>query len=150
VRWTLGDDTPPGAGRGTTVTQRVALAALGDLDAAPGRAALAFADERGPVVVPAAVRPVEDRLMVGIERRELPDGPSPQRATLVLDDGQYWFELRAIVRRGTVEPMEDGGEDAATEVTDGGDGHDPLVWLAFSTTSAIAWDYGRLHEEPTG
>jgi hypothetical protein len=130
----MADVTPSSSGGRSIVTQRVPIEDLADLDAAPGRAALAFADERGPVVVPALVRLVDGRLQVGVDRGELPVSSVPERATLVVDDGQAWFELRAIVRRGTVEPI-------------AGEGSDHLRWLAFSARSGIAWDYGRLREE---
>lgn len=124
------------------VTQRVPVDGLADLDTRPRRAALAFVDGRGPVGTPALVRHVDGQLLVGVARAEVPSGPPPRRAALVVDDGWYWFELRAVVRRGTLDDVDAGpGRDAA------GAG-DEIRWFAFSTTSGIAWDYGRLHEEP--
>jgi hypothetical protein len=131
----MDDVTRPG------VTQRVPIEGLADLDSRPRRAALAFVDERGPVGVPALVRHVDGRLLVGVARDEVPSDPPPRRAALVVDDGWYWFELRAIVRRGTLDDVDAGpGREAAQA-------GDEVRWFAFATTSGIAWDYGRLHEE---
>lgn len=117
------------------VTQRVAPEALPSLFARPRRAALAFAGDGGPVVVPVAFERQGDAIRVGLARACLPaDGP-PQRAVLLVDAGRYWFELRAITWRGALAPIERAGGDA-----------DP-VWLAYAPDHAVAWDYGTLHVE---
>lgn len=126
VRTTM---TSPGQAR---VTQRVTIDELADLAAKPRRAALAFSTERGPECVPAIVR-ASDVLEVGVDRTAVVD--LPDRATLVVDDGRWWFELRAIVRRGTLRSLGDEGDDG-------------IAWFEFEIRTSAAWDYGALHEEP--
>jgi hypothetical protein len=126
-------DAPSGGG---TVTQRVDAASMPDLDAAPTRAAIAFATESGPLCLPALVRRAEGGLEVAFNTTHLNGDAVPERATLLVDDGRYWFELRAVVRRGRLGPGEPVG--------------DRPVWRAFETRSEVAWDYGRLHRGPDG
>jgi hypothetical protein len=115
------------------VTQRVAIDDLTDLATNPPRAALAFSTENGPECMPAAVRSA-DHIEVGVDRAALAGLDLPDRATLVVDDGRYWFELRAIVRRGALRSVPDDNEE-------------PIVWFTFETHTSAAWDYGALHEE---
>ncbi len=121
--------TPTGRSR---VTQRVTIDDLPDLATKPPRAALAFSTEHGPECLPAVIR-TTDRLEVGVDRSTLAGADLPDRATLVVDDGRWWFELRAIVRRGDLRSV--GGDDRT-------------AWFAFETRTSAAWDYGALHEEP--
>jgi hypothetical protein len=106
---------------------------LADLVSSPPRAALAFSTASGPECVPAVVR-ITDRLEVGLDHNALDGLDVPDRATLVVDDGRYWFELRAIVRRGALRSVPDDNEE-------------PIVWFEFETHTSAAWDYGALHEE---
>jgi hypothetical protein len=122
--------TSPGRAR---VTQRVTIDELADLATNPPRAALAFSTEHGPECVPAVIRATH-RLEVGVDRTTVADVDLPDRATLVVDDGRWWFELRAIVRRGEVRSV-----DAEPD--------DRIAWFAFETRTSAAWDYGALHEE---
>jgi hypothetical protein len=93
----------------------------------------AFSTENGPECVPAVIRST-DHIEVGVDRAALAGLGLPDRATLVVDDGSYWFELRAIVRRGEVRSV-DGEPD------------DPIAWFGFDTRTWAAWDYGALHED---
>jgi hypothetical protein len=127
--------TPPARSR---VTQRVTIDDLPDLATNPPRAALAFSTEHGPECVPAVLR-TTDRLEVGVDRTTISDAGLPDRATLVVDDGRWWFELRAIVRRGALHPVADEGTGEPTA---------GLAWFAFETRTSVAWDYGALHEDP--
>ncbi len=99
----------------------------------PPRAALAFATRDGPQCLPVVVRCDHDQIRIGIDRASLPENGAPERAVLLVDDGRYWFELQAIVRRGTLEPTASSGTNA---------------WFRLTTQHEVAWDYGRLHEEP--
>jgi hypothetical protein len=59
------------------------------------------------------------------------------RVTLVIDEGWYWFELRAIRIRGTAMP--------AARPPEGGSPN--LEWFQIAPARITAWDYGTLHEE---
>jgi hypothetical protein len=121
------------------VTQRVDPGALDAFFERPPRAAIAFAAAgEGIETVPVSYRRRAGRHLVGVARGE-GAAPAPgSRAVLLIDDGRYWFELRAVTLRGRLAaapepPPEAGGE---------------LVWLELVPEHAVAWDYGRLHEEP--
>jgi len=131
---------------GTRVTQRVDvgdLADLADLAEAPPRAAIAFATDDGPTCLPVVMRRQADGILVGADPGALPSGGLPERAVLLVDDGRFWFELRAVVWRGRLEPASAPPEGAAGEPGDGG-----LVWLRLVPRRVAAWDYGRLREVP--
>ena len=119
----------------------MSLAEVEDLLSRPARAALAYAGSDGPECVPVTVRK-DGGIHVGVRPDALPPTGVPERVVLVVDDGAYWFELRAAVWRGTV----------AAEDGDSGDrsGDERLVWLRFEPRRIAAWDYGRLREEPAG
>jgi len=118
------------------VTQRVAAEDLTHLDDDPPRAAIAFATDAGPECLPVVIRHADGETHVGLHPASVPPDWPPARAVLLVDDGRYWFELRAIVRRGTLEPTT--GSEPST-----------LTWTRFAPHHEVAWDYGTLHEEPT-
>ena len=119
------------------VTQRVGTDAVDDLLEQPPRAAIAFARGASVEPVPVAYRRSEGRSLVGLRREWLPPGGAPERAVLLLDDGRYWFELRAVTMRGRLEP--------SSAQLPGGEPH--LVWFEFTPDRTVAWDYGALREE---
>jgi hypothetical protein len=121
------------------ITQRTAPDPLArKLAAAGARAAIALECDGSVDPLPALHRHHDGAHWVGVAREALPDAATFERAVLVADDGQWWFELRAVTWRGLAEradapPFED---------------YTDLVWLRFEPRGAIAWDYGRLHEAP--
>ena len=119
------------------ITQRVDPGRVDDLLERPRRAAIAFARDATVEPVPVAYLRTEGRSWVGLWASALPGESPPARAVLLLDDGRYWFELRAITLRGRLV--------AAAQPPPGGDTR--LVWLEFVSDHAVAWDYGTLHEE---
>jgi hypothetical protein len=120
------------------VTQRVDPSEVEDLLERPPRAAIAFA--RGAMVdtVPVAYQRTGGRLWIGVPDGSFPPEGAPERVTLLLDDGRYWFELRAVTHRGrlVVPSQPPAGRDAQ------------LVWFELVPDHSVAWDYGTLHEEP--
>lgn len=117
------------------ITQRVEPEPLADRLIGHGRAAVAF-DEAGAVTaLPARVRRRDGRLWVGVPRESVPPSAGLDRVTVLLDDGEFWFELRAVNWRGrlTAAAAPDGRED--------------LAWFVFTPRRATAWDYATLHEE---
>ncbi len=103
------------------------------------RACLSFAGERGPRVEPVRVVWQNGGCLVG-----LPPGadarPAPgQEAVLLVDEGIYYFELRAIYIRGSLQPIA-----APTGERAGG------AWFALAPVKAVAWDYGSMREVDDG
>jgi hypothetical protein len=119
------------------VTQRVSLAEIEEVLPEHARAAVAFAGPDGPECVPVLVRR-DGEFHIGLYPDALSTAGLPDRVVLVVDDGHYWFELRAAVWRGTVTFAD---EDRAAP------GDDGLVWLRFRQLRVVAWDYARLREE---
>ena len=120
------------------VTQRVDPVALASVLASHARAAIAFDRDGAVEALPVVYRRRGERHFVGAARDALPASAALARAVVVLDDGSYWFELRAVTWRGRLDP-------APAEAVGGAD---DLVWLELVPIGAIAWDYGTLHEEP--
>jgi hypothetical protein len=121
------------------VTQRVPLADVDDLLTRPARAAVAYVGPDGPDCVPVVVRR-DDGIRIGMDADAEPATGVPGRVALVVDDGRWWYELRAAVWRGTVTPESDDRT--------GRPGEDGLVWFRLDPARVVAWDYGCLHEEP--
>ncbi len=128
--------TNDAAGR---VTQRVRLEEVEAALLREGRAAVALVGPEGPECIPVVVRGDGD-LYIGLYPDALPAAGWPDRVVLVVDDGRYWFDLRAAVWRGTVTPVDEDRASAS--------GADGLVWLRLQPRRVVAWDYGRLREEP--
>jgi hypothetical protein len=122
------------------VTQRVDPAELDDLLERPRRAALAFSDGAAIEAIPVAYRRRGGRHWVGVAREALPPSGGPERAVLLIDDGRYWFELRAVTLRGRlVAASRPPGETSVD-----------LAWFEVVPEHAVAWDYARLREEADG
>jgi hypothetical protein len=99
------------------------------------RACLSFASEHGPQVQPVAVHWQDGRCLVGIPAG-VSDRPEPgQEAVLLIDEGIYYFDLRAIYIRGQTQPA---------EVPRGGQAKN--LWLELIPTKTVAWDYGSMRE----
>jgi hypothetical protein len=121
------------------VTNRVDPATLDALLARPPRATLAYEREGGVELMPVAHRRDGARHHVGFARGGEVAGPAPgARASLVVDDGWSWFNLRAITARGTLAAAP---EHLARDRAD-------LAWYELGPDRITAWDYGTLHEEP--
>ena len=99
------------------------------------RACIAFAQDSGPQAQPVALLWQNERYFVGIPS-EADHQPEPgQEAVLLVDEGVYFFDLRAIYVRGHVQQIE--------PPTDAPAGH---TWFELVPTKQVAWDYGTLHE----
>lgn len=128
-------ETPePRGPSGRRVTQRVSLGDVEDLLTRPARAAIAYTGSDGPECLPVVVS-TDGGMRIGVHPDHYPADGLPDRLVLLVDDGGYWFELRAAVWRGAVEPDADRTGEA------------DLVWLRFEPRRFAAWDYGQLHEE---
>jgi hypothetical protein len=82
--------------------------------------------------VPVTVERQGEQLVLGMDPTAVPAGTPLDRGTLTVDAGRYWFQLQAIVRRGTLIELARPG---------------PLARFVFHPRSAVAWDYSTLHRE---
>jgi|WetSurMetagenome_2_1015567.scaffolds.fasta_scaffold296220_3 hypothetical protein len=98
------------------------------------RACLAFASHRGPELIPVRLTWTGGRYHISIPENDGPLPDSGQEVVLLVDEGIYYFQLRAIYIRGQVHPAEAPRVAAR--------GH----WFEIIPTKIVAWDYGTLHE----
>jgi hypothetical protein len=56
---------------------------------------------------------------------------------LVIDAGEYWFELRGLSVRGVATRVDSPGPAETV----------PLAWYAIEPRRVLAWDYGAIREE---
>jgi hypothetical protein len=118
------------------VTNRVPVDTLCELLEGARACALAYVDPGGAVqALPAPFRWHGGRFLVG-----LPDGTigAGTRVALAVDDGWFWWELRAALARGTLTPSERPDASGAPD----------LAWFELAADRVTAWDYDRLHAEP--
>lgn len=121
------------------ITQRTAPDPLARKLAAEGaRAAIALDRDGAADPLPALHRRHGEVHWVGVAREALPAAATFERAVLVVDDGKWWFELRAVTWRGRAERADAPPFETSSD----------LVWLRFEPRGVIAWDYGQLHEAP--
>jgi hypothetical protein len=118
------------------VTQRIDPKATGDLLKRVPRAHVAFVDGGRLEATPVAFRFHQGRYWIGLARST----PALQLfgdVALTIDEGWYWFELRAVCIRGVVMLASQSPDVAAAS----------LDWFEVLPKSVTAWDYGTLHEE---
>jgi hypothetical protein len=124
------------AGSTRRVTRDVAPAALPDLLAHPVRATVAFVDADGIELLPARAGAGAEPFRFGVVADSAPDLDG-REVVLVIDDGQYWFELRGISVRGVARRI------AAPPPSDGAG----ATWYAIEARRILAWDYATIREE---
>jgi hypothetical protein len=99
------------------------------------RACISFVGDDGPEAMPVVLVWREGRYLVGptdgVERLPRAD----QEVVLLVDEGTYWFDLRAIAVRGLVKTVE-GPADVPPAPT----------WFEVVPHTTVAWDYGKLRE----
>ncbi|MCC6617265.1 MAG: hypothetical protein IT320_27570 [Anaerolineae bacterium] len=99
------------------------------------RACIAFAREEGPIAQPVALIWRDGRYQVGVPSAAARRPDAGDEVVLLVDEGRYFFDLRAIYIRGLAEPVD--APEAAPE------GH---TWYEITPTRTVAWDYGSLRE----
>jgi hypothetical protein len=100
------------------------------------RACVAFAGENGPQAQPVALVWHDNRYLVGIPENAVQWPGSGQEVVLLVDEGVYFFDLRAIYIRGQVQPIEPPKDAPAAH-----------AWFEVIPLKMVAWDYGMLREE---
>lgn len=103
------------------------------LERAP-RASISFASDDGPEAQPVAMLWRNDRYLVGIPVDAGRPYPG-QEVVLLIDEGRYFFDLRAIYIRCQIKPS-DVPEGAPADCT----------WFEAMPLKTVAWDYGKLRE----
>jgi hypothetical protein len=105
------------------VTRAVELEDLRDLIEASPRAYLAYVSDGAPEAVRVASRRSGERWLVTLPPgTSIPDGA---RVVLLIDDGEFYFELRGVRVRGTLRDTGDGT-------------------LEFVPEKTVCWDYGSM------
>ena len=105
------------------ITRAVGLEELRDLVEAPPRAYLAYVADGAPEAVRVACRRDGERwLVVPPPGASVPDGA---RVVLLIDDGEFYFELRGVRVRGTLRDAGDGVREVVPE-------------------KIVCWDYGAM------
>lgn len=108
-----------------------------DLLCRPSRACLAFDADGAVTTVPAALLFHEGRYWAGIpEAAEAPEADS--EVVLLVDDGYWFFDLRAVFVRGRAVPG-----DAPPRGKPSG-----MTWCEVPPELVVAWDYGTLRAGP--
>lgn len=103
------------------------------------RACLSFSSDLGPQAEPVGLLWRDDRYLVSIpdHARSLP--VSGQEVVLLVDEGIYLLDLRAIYIRGQARLVEAPADTLAGP-----------TWFEVVPLKTVAWDYGTLHEVSGG
>ena len=99
------------------------------------RACLSFSSAHGPIVQPVGLLWHEGRYLASVPGDVKNPPLSGQEVVLLVDEGIYYFDLRAIYIRGQV---------VATEVPP--DMPAGRMWFEVVPLKTVAWDYGSLRE----
>jgi hypothetical protein len=99
------------------------------------RACISFASEDGPQAQPIVLVWHNDRYLTGIPEDADCRPVSDQEVVLLIDEGIYFFDLRAIYIRGKVKPIETPRDAPASH-----------TWFEVVPLNTVAWDYGLLRE----
>ena len=101
------------------------------------RACLSFASDDGPCAQPIAFIWRNGRYLVDIPETANRQPAIDQEVVLLIDEGVYFFDLRAIYIRGHAKPSDT--PDAAPA---------GRRWFEVIPLKTVAWDYGTLREVP--
>jgi hypothetical protein len=77
----------------------------------------------------------DGRYLAGIPEDADSQLGSDQEVVLLIDEGVYYFDLRAIYIRGQVKPVEAPRNAPASR-----------TWFEVVPLKTVAWDYGTLRE----
>lgn len=118
------------------VTRDVDPVEVEDLRRGTARAALGFTTADGtPTVEPVLVAADGDRHLAGLTAAASNRPHDGQEVVLLVDEGIWFFDLRALSVRGHAR-------SASAPRVAGAD----LDWIEVVPTRTVAWDYGRLRE----
>lgn len=117
------------------VTRNIDPGSAQDLLERVPRACLSFACSDGPQAQPVAFQWRDGRYLVGIQTGERYQPGTGQEAVLLIDEGSYYFDLRAIYIRGQTRPIRTPPDARAG-----------CAWFEVVPLKIVAWDYGMLRE----
>jgi hypothetical protein len=117
------------------VTRDIDLNQAQDLLERVPRARLAFADGQEPRAEPVTLLWRNNSYLVGIPKTATCQPEPGQEVALLVDEGVYYFELRAIYLRGKLHNTE-------APLADQGD----FNWFELAAEKTVAWDYGAMRE----
>ncbi len=117
------------------VTRNIDPASACDLLERVPRACICFAGDYGPQAQPVLMLWLDGRYLVGFSEDTAGRPSSGQEAVLLIDEGTYYFDLRAIYVRGQVRLVE-----APPNAPSG------QMWFEVIAAKTVAWDYGMMRE----
>ena len=117
------------------ITRNVELVYNRDLLKRVPHACLSFACSHGPQAQPVVLLWEDNRYLMGIPEHAGYQPDADQEVVLLVDDGVYFFDLRAIYIRGRTKPI----------TTPGGTPADHM-WCEVAPLKTVSWDYGTLRE----
>jgi hypothetical protein len=117
------------------VTRNIDPGSARDLLERAPRACLCFACDHGPEAQPIVLVWHGGRYLAGIHEDADRRPGSGQEVVLLIDEGIYFFDLRALYIRGRVKPAE------APRGAPAG-----CTWFEVVPLKTVAWDYGMLRE----
>ena len=117
------------------VTRDIDPSSARDLLERVPRACICFACDDGPQAQPIVLVWHDGRYLAGIPEDGDRQPGSGQEIVLLIDEGVYYFDLRAIYIRGQVKQ--------ASAPRGAPAGH---TWVEVVPLKTVAWDYGMLRE----
>ncbi len=117
------------------VTRNIDPASARDLLQRVPRACITFATDNGPQAQPVILDWHDDQYQIGIPHTVTCLPNQGQEVVLLVDEGIYFFDLRAIYVRGTIQPSQPGSGVPAG-----------MTWFEIVPSKTIAWDYGTMRE----
>lgn len=99
------------------------------------RACISFASDDGPQAQPIVLLWQNDRYLASIPADVDCRPVSGQEVVILIDEGIYFFDLRAIYIRGLVKAHETPIDAPANH-----------TWFEVVPLKTVAWDYGLLRE----
>jgi hypothetical protein len=117
------------------VTRNIDPECARDLLERSPRACIVFACDHGPQAQPVMLAWRDSRYFVGIPENADQRPGHGQEIVLLVDEGVYYFDLRAISIRGQARPAEPPSDAPAG-----------YTWFELMPLKIVAWDYGALHE----
>lgn len=117
------------------VTRNIDPALAQDLLQRVPRACIAFASEQGAYAQPVLLTWNNEQYNIAVPESAVSLPDSGQEVVLLVDEGIYYFDLRAIYVRGTVRPIQAPPKAAAG-----------YIWFELTLSKTIAWDYGTMRE----
>jgi hypothetical protein len=99
------------------------------------RACIAFASDQGAYAQPVLLSWHDEQYKIAVQELALYQPTAGQEVVLLVDEGIYYFDLRAIYVRGSVQPLQTPSDTPAG-----------YIWFELTPAKTIAWDYGTMRE----